>query len=55
MEAEKEKLEKTLYDRQPSGFNDLQTLSAQLADLEVKIETSTERWMELSELSELTV
>ncbi len=53
MEAEKAKLEKTLYDKQPSGLTDLQTLSERLAELERTIETSTERWIELSELAEL--
>jgi ABC transport system ATP-binding/permease protein len=51
MEAEKAKLEKTLYGKQPSGLTDLQALSARLAELEKTIGTSTERWMELSELA----
>jgi ABC transport system ATP-binding/permease protein len=53
MEAEKAKLEKTLYGKQPSGSTDLQALSEQLAALDKTIETSTERWIELSELAEL--
>lgn len=54
MEAEKEKLEKTLYSQQSGGFTDLQSLSERLADLESSIAISTERWLELSELAELT-
>ncbi len=53
MEAEKAKLEKTLYGKQPSSSTDLQALSEQLAALDKTIETSTERWIELSELAEL--
>jgi ABC transport system ATP-binding/permease protein len=52
MEAEKAKLEKTLYGKQ-SGLTDLQALSERLAELEKTIGTSTERWLELSELAEL--
>ncbi len=48
MEAEKIALEKTLYGKAPSG--DIKQLSDQFAALEKKIEASTERWMELSEL-----
>jgi ABC transport system ATP-binding/permease protein len=55
MEAEKAKLEKTLYGKQPSGLTDLQVLSERLAELDKTIETSTERWIELSELAELAV
>jgi ABC transport system ATP-binding/permease protein len=50
MEAEKAKLEKTLYGKQPSSLTDLKTLSERLAELEKTIGTSTERWLELSEL-----
>jgi ABC transport system ATP-binding/permease protein len=53
MEAEKTKLEKTLYGKQSSGLTDLQALSEQLAELDKTIETSTERWIELSELVEV--
>jgi ABC transport system ATP-binding/permease protein len=53
MEAEKVKLEKMLYGKQSSGLTDLQTLSEQLAELDKTIETSTERWIELSELAEM--
>jgi ATP-binding cassette subfamily F protein uup len=49
MEAEKIALEKTLYGKAPSG--DIKQLSDQFAALEKKIEASTERWMELSELA----
>jgi ABC transport system ATP-binding/permease protein len=55
MEAEKAKLEKTLYGKQPSGLTDLQALSERLAELEKTIGTSTERWMELSDLAALVV
>jgi ABC transport system ATP-binding/permease protein len=50
MEAEKAALEKTLYGNPPSGFTDVKQLSERLAKLEREIETSTERWMKLSEL-----
>ncbi len=49
MEAEKAALEKTLYGSPPSGFTDVKQLSERLAKLEREIETSTERWMKLSE------
>jgi ABC transport system ATP-binding/permease protein len=52
MEAEKVALEKTLYGSSPtSGFTDVKQLSERLAELEKAIETSTERWMALSERS----
>ena len=50
MEAEKAEIEKTLYTNPPSGFSEVQTLSERLAFLEMEIERSTERWMELAEL-----
>ncbi|MDX2100174.1 MAG: ABC-F family ATP-binding cassette domain-containing protein [Leptolyngbyaceae cyanobacterium bins.59] len=49
MEAEKEDLEKILYQNPPNGFTELQKLSARLAELNQQIETATERWMELAE------
>ena len=52
MEIEKKKLEKKLYGKQSSGLVDLPALSKQLAELESTIETSTERWLELSELAD---
>ena len=52
MEAERKKLEATLYGKQSSGLVDLQALSKRLAELEGNIETSTERWMVLSELAD---
>ncbi|WP_404787767.1 ABC-F family ATP-binding cassette domain-containing protein [Altericista sp. CCNU0014] len=51
MEAEKAALEKTLYDNPPSGFTEVEQLSKRLAELDGAIESSTERWMELSELA----
>ncbi len=48
-EAEKEALEKQLYDNPPSGYSQLQSLSEQLADLEQRITEGTERWLDLSE------
>ncbi len=52
MEAEKEALEKVLYQNPPSGFTDLEKLSARLAELTEAIETGTERWLALSEIAE---
>ncbi len=51
MEAEKAKLEKTLYHSPPSGFSEVQKLSQHLADLNHEIERGTERWLELAELA----
>ncbi|MUL39223.1 ABC-F family ATP-binding cassette domain-containing protein [Gloeocapsopsis dulcis] len=49
MEAEKEELEKTLYNNPPSGFTQMQELSEHLANLIQSIDTATERWLELAE------
>ena len=49
METQKEKLEKNLYHNPPSGFDQVQQLSEQLAALNAEIDTATERWMELAE------
>ncbi|OKH27712.1 ABC-F family ATP-binding cassette domain-containing protein [Chroogloeocystis siderophila] len=49
MEAEKEELEKTLYNNPPSGFTQMQELSERLAQLIQAIDTATERWLELAE------
>lgn len=49
LEEEKESLEKQLYTNPPSDYNEMQALSQRLADLEIEIETSTERWMDLAE------
>ncbi len=51
LEAEKITLEKTLYQNPPTGYTDLNQLSARLAELEATINTATERWLELSELA----
>jgi ATP-binding cassette subfamily F protein uup len=49
MEAEKEALEKTLYNNPPAGFTEVQKLSQRLAELSAAIDTATERWLELAE------
>jgi ATP-binding cassette subfamily F protein uup len=49
LEAEKEQLEKTLYDNPPSGYSQVQNLSERLAWLTAEIDRSTERWMALAE------
>jgi ABC transport system ATP-binding/permease protein len=51
MEAEKAELEKTLYEKLPEGYSELEKMTARLAELEVEIERSTDRWMELAELA----
>jgi ATP-binding cassette subfamily F protein uup len=50
MEAEKEEIEKMLYNNPPAGFSQVQKLSERLAELNEAIESGTERWLELSEL-----
>ncbi|MBW4441308.1 MAG: ABC-F family ATP-binding cassette domain-containing protein [Plectolyngbya sp. WJT66-NPBG17] len=50
LEAEKTAIEQKLYKNPPAGFSEVQKLSEQLANLEEQIETSTVRWMELSEI-----
>ncbi|MBW4524251.1 MAG: ABC-F family ATP-binding cassette domain-containing protein [Phormidium tanganyikae FI6-MK23] len=50
LEAEKTAIEQKLYKNPPAGFSEVQKLSEQLANLEEQIETSTIRWMELSEI-----
>lgn len=49
MEAEKEEIEKILYNNPPSGFTEVQKLSERLAELSEAIDTATERWLELAE------
>lgn len=49
MEAEKEEIEKILYQNPPSGFTELQKLSERLAELTHEIDTATEYWLELAE------
>jgi ABC transport system ATP-binding/permease protein len=51
MEAEKAELEKTLYEKPPEGYSELEKMTARLAELEVEIERATDRWMELAELA----
>lgn len=50
LEAEKEEVEKTLYENPPTDFTEMQALTEKLAHLEQVIESSTERWLELAEL-----
>jgi ABC transport system ATP-binding/permease protein len=52
METQKEKLEKNLYHNPPSGFDQVQQLSEELAALNEEIDTATERWLELAEREE---
>ena len=52
LEAKKETLEKTLYNNAPTGFDELEKITAELAVLIHEIEVGTERWMELSEIAE---
>ena len=52
MEAEKEQLEKQLYNTPPSDYNHMQQLTEKLSALVTKIEQSTERWLELAERME---
>jgi len=52
LEAEKETLEKLLYDNSASGYDEMKTLSEKLAALTQTIDTATERWMELAERSD---
>ncbi|WP_250124038.1 ABC-F family ATP-binding cassette domain-containing protein [Chroococcidiopsis sp. CCMEE 29] len=49
MEAEKEEIEKVLYNNSLSGFSEMQQLSNRLAQLSQAIDTATERWLELAE------
>ncbi|MFB2983729.1 ABC-F family ATP-binding cassette domain-containing protein [Microseira sp. BLCC-F43] len=49
MEAEKEEIEKILYNNPPSGFTEVQRLSERLAQLSQEIDSATERWLELAE------
>jgi ATP-binding cassette subfamily F protein uup len=51
MEAEKAEIEKALYHNPPTGFGELTNLSERLAELNQLIDSSTERWLELSELA----
>lgn len=50
LEAEKEALEKQLYNHPPTNFTEMQLLTEKLAELERTIESATERWLELAEL-----
>jgi ABC transport system ATP-binding/permease protein len=54
LEAEKATLEKTLYHiyhSPPNGFTDVTKLSERLAEMDAVIESSTARWLELSEFA----
>ena len=48
LEAEKASIEKQLSENQPT-YSEVKTLSDRLVAIEKEIETSTDRWMELSE------
>ncbi|HIK13960.1 MAG TPA: ATP-binding cassette domain-containing protein [Leptolyngbyaceae cyanobacterium M33_DOE_097] len=48
-EAEKEALEKQLYNNPSSDFTEMQQLTERLAELLQAIDTATERWLELAE------
>jgi ATP-binding cassette subfamily F protein uup len=52
MEAEKEALEKQLYDNPPSDYEEVTRLSERLGELATAIDTATERWLELAEQME---
>lgn len=49
MEAQKEEVEKILYNNPPSDFTQMQQMSGRLAELIQAIDTATERWLELAE------
>ncbi|MEG4508071.1 ATP-binding cassette domain-containing protein [Microcoleus sp. F6_B4] len=49
MEAEKEEIEKILYNNAPSGFAEMKKLSERLGELTQEIDRATERWLELAE------
>jgi ABC transport system ATP-binding/permease protein len=49
MEAQKEELEKILYNEPPNDFTEMQQLTERLAQLINAIDTATERWLELAE------
>ncbi|MDL5057806.1 ABC transporter ATP-binding protein [Geitlerinema calcuttense] len=49
LEAQKEAVEKILYNNPPSDFTELQQLTEQLAQLTESIDSATERWLELAE------
>ncbi|HEY9631098.1 MAG TPA: ABC-F family ATP-binding cassette domain-containing protein [Coleofasciculaceae cyanobacterium] len=52
LEAEKEEIQKTLFNQPPGGFSAVQQLSERLSELEETIDKATERWMALSEMQE---
>ncbi len=49
MEANRENVEKRLYNHPPSDFTEMQQMTEQLAELTQQIERATERWLELAE------
>ncbi|MEB3230901.1 MAG: ABC-F family ATP-binding cassette domain-containing protein [Leptolyngbyaceae bacterium] len=51
LEAEKAEVERQLYGNPPSDYTQVETLSTQLAQLTLEIDTATERWMELEEIA----
>lgn len=52
LEAERDELERQLYDHPPSDFTEMQQLTEKLASLTAEIDAATERWLELAELVE---
>jgi ABC transport system ATP-binding/permease protein len=49
LETEKTQIEKKIYHNPPKGHTEVQKLSDRLAELNLAIEKSTERWLELAE------
>lgn len=50
LEAQKEQLEHQIYHQPPADYTQLQGLTDELSALVEKIETATERWLELAEM-----
>jgi ATP-binding cassette subfamily F protein uup len=49
LEQQKTELETILYQNPPDNFEELQVLSANLANIAAEIETATQRWLELAQ------
>lgn len=49
LEQQKTEIETILYQNPPDNFEELQVLSANLANILVEIETATQRWLELAQ------
>lgn len=50
LESKKEEIENQLYQNPPSDYNELQTLTEQLAKINEEIDQATHKWLELSEI-----